>query len=479
VSSATFDTITARQVQADKLIAKEARVNSLIADVIRTASVSAGLLTTNATDSAVAIKLNPSTIEILNTTSTNPEVVVGIDNQGNATFSGQLQADSIRILKLQAAYAELKALTTLDASISGTLYANSINAQSILGLEDKISSTVQRAIDTATASGAITYTPPSSTLELINSLIADTDASTSAYIAALNQKSGRHVADTEVITPTAVLVNEFLSVQGLAQFNYGEFSTALSVNGNNQSLILTGNSISLANNNQLDTNNTLYIQPSGNGSLSLLGNRMILSDTGDVSINGNLYVSGSIYTADIQTETVTIGLTSLIGSTNATISAAFADAIATDSAALTLAPGISNRSRLLALYNNHGELVSEITASGSAMFKELTTQFVTIAAPKYATDSASPTATESATLSAQSKANATAGTATLPAGDTQVLVTNTQVAANTLIYLTPLSNTQNQVLYVKQKSDGLGFTVAVNQPLSTDIEFNYWIIKLE
>ncbi|MBI5151721.1 MAG: LamG domain-containing protein, partial [Candidatus Pacebacteria bacterium] len=486
VSSATFDIITARQVEADKLIAQEAQVNSLVADVIHTASVSAGLLTTNATDSAVALKLNATNIEIINTTSTHPEVVASFDNQGNASFSGEVVTKSVRAQKLQAALAEIESIKSLDAqisgnaTISGTLYADNINAQSIFGLDDKISSAVQHAMDTATASGAITYTPPASTLELINSLIADNDASTSAYIAALNMKSGSHVADTEVIAPTAVLVNEFLSVQGLANFNYAEFSTGLTVNGSNQALTVTGNSISLAstaNSNESLQSTTLYIQPSGSGSLSLLGNRMILSDSGDVSINGNLYVNGSIYTQDIQTESISIGLTSLIGSTDATVSAAFADAIVTDSAALTLAPGISNRSRLLALYNNRGELVSEITASGSAMFQSLTTKLVTIAAPKYATDSAN--ATESATLAIQAKANASAGTATIPAGTTEVLVTSTQVAPNTLIYLTPLSNTQNQVLYVKQKSDGLGFTVAVNQPLTTNIQFNYWIIKME
>ena len=46
-----------------------------------------------------------------------------------------------------------------------------------------------------------------------------------------------------------------------------------------------------------------------------------------------------------------------------------------------------------------------------------------------------------------------------------------------LIYLTPTSPTQNQVLYLKTKKAGDSFTVAIDQSIVTDIQFQYWIIN--
>jgi len=77
---------------------------------------------------------------------------------------------------------------------------------------------------------------------------------------------------------------------------------------------------------------------------------------------------------------------------------------------------------------------------------------------------------------ASSSANATAGTAILSAGETQIIILNTHITPTTLVYLTPLSDTNNQVLYVLSKTN-TEFTVAINQSISTNIEFNYWLIQ--
>ena len=84
-----------------------------------------------------------------------------------------------------------------------------------------------------------------------------------------------------------------------------------------------------------------------------------------------------------------------------------------------------------------------------------------------------------ATSSAALNSNATVGTATIITGETEVTINNSSIAANTLIYLTPLSNTYNQVIFVKSKTEGTGFAVAIPHAVTADISFNYWIIKTE
>jgi hypothetical protein len=415
------------------IVSDSVEADEVIADTVSSDTVQTNTLTSTLPNSDIRLKIEDDSIAIQNTTST-PTTVAEFDNQGNATFSGEITAVSARTQYLETVEADitkariLDAQITGDATVAGTLYADSIEADTILGLDGMVANRVQDAVNLATTSGAITYTPPASMTELIDSLLATNDATTSAYIAALNFRSGASVTDTEVITPTAVLVDEFLSVRGLADFTYAEFSVGLNI-GN--TLQLTANSISL-NGPSASESGTLYLQPSGNGSLNLLAGLLVLEDDGTVSINGDLYVNGSIYSNTIQTSSFI--------TTNAS-----------------------------------GSATATITASGSATFNQVAVKGITIASPT-ATDSA--TATESGTLT-QTNSNATAGTATLPAGETVVTIENTLVKDNTLIYLTPLSNTNNQVLYVSSKTSDTGFTVAINQTAPTDIEFTYWLIQVE
>jgi len=86
--------------------------------------------------------------------------------------------------------------------------------------------------------------------------------------------------------------------------------------------------------------------------------------------------------------------------------------------------------------------------------------------------------------------DATAGKAILPAGSTELTINSPHITTETLIYVTPIGDSQNQVLYVKskqtcQQSEGSDpscfpwFKVAINQPLPYNLEFNWWIIQLE
>ncbi|EKD52783.1 MAG: hypothetical protein ACD_61C00244G0007, partial [uncultured bacterium] len=84
---------------------------------------------------------------------------------------------------------------------------------------------------------------------------------------------------------------------------------------------------------------------------------------------------------------------------------------------------------------------------------------------------------QSSTVSAQINSNATIGTATIVTGSSEVVIGSNKVTDNTLIYVTPVSDTNNQVLYVKSKESGVGFTVAIPAPINSDIQFNYWLIQ--
>jgi hypothetical protein len=79
--------------------------------------------------------------------------------------------------------------------------------------------------------------------------------------------------------------------------------------------------------------------------------------------------------------------------------------------------------------------------------------------------------------SGSAQLDSTAGTAILPTGATAISITNSLVTPHSLIYVTPITSTKNQVIYVKEKIERIGFTVGLDIPITTDITFNWWIIN--
>ena len=183
------------------------------------------------------------------------------------------------------------------------------------------------------------------------------------------------------------------------------------------------------------TNTTLLVQPSGTGTVDILNHKLIIADNGEVTINGNLSVTGRITASE------------------ATVS---------------------------------GSLFANLINANEIKTKKLTTDEIAVA-----TDSASaPIIAESgfaalATSSAQVSSNATAGIATLPAGKTELVINNSKITPNSIVYLTPAGSTKNQVVYLKSKfisptptpDANSNFTIAIDQPLATDINVNWWIIN--
>jgi len=79
-----------------------------------------------------------------------------------------------------------------------------------------------------------------------------------------------------------------------------------------------------------------------------------------------------------------------------------------------------------------------------------------------------------------------AGQAVLEAGATEVTIMSDKLEENSMIYVTPMNSTNNQVLYVKNKltdspftpENEAQFTVAIDYALGHNVVFNWWIIQL-
>gem|GEM_PF-2301679 len=205
----------------------------------------------------------------------------------------------------------------------------------------------------------------------------------------------------------------------------------------------TAGEVSIAS-NYIETSNTaLFIQPSNTGSVHIMGETLVIADTGEVKINGNLTVTGSVFANlleanEIKTQKLTAAE---INSDKINIS--------TDLSAIASA---SAESGMIIADNNNINI---------------------------------------ATNSAQINSNATAGTATLPTGKTELIISTTKLTANSMVYLTPIGSTNNQVVFVKSKYtcdknnpelvEGSvcknSFTIALDNPLTQDIQVNWWIIN--
>lgn len=189
-------------------------------------------------------------------------------------------------------------------------------------------------------------------------------------------------------------------------------------------LVLSSNSV-----NSLST--PLQIQSLALAPIEMMAGKVRIETNGDVSIDGNLYVAGKI-----------------------------------ESSGLTLKD--SGFGKLLGIQDSEGNQVASIDASGSATFSSLTTESLVIAG--------SQEATPSAVTNGEIVTNATAGKGLIPAGISEIVIRNIHISDYTLIYVTPMSTTQNKVLYVKSKGQGF-FAVGFTDPLEIDVDFNWWVIQ--
>jgi hypothetical protein len=453
------------------------------------------------TDNTVQIQLNDEEGSELQIIDENLQPVARIDRQGNATFSGTVTAESSLLGELIAD----------EASISGELTAGSIDASSarITQLEARMADVenikaITAEFTTATVSGTLFAntihdfdTRVNTALEessLLNTLLSqvnnDSNTNDTQDVYSSVEMAGYEVTssneydiafedlgiadDAFVISPTALFVDEYLRVNNNA-FIAGSLGVA--------DQIIVGDGLAIRSGvieYYSETSNLLEIQPLG-GSISLVAGLMTLDENGLVQINGDVFIAGNLAVEG-----------SLLADKlqPADFENPFQIKLATQSATLD-EDGNEIDPEFLATQS--GEVAgvateSAITKSRFEIVDELGVPVATISAEGRASfrNGISIDPDETATQSGNIVySNSTAGVATIPTGSSEVEIFSDKITENSLIYVTPLGATNNQVIYVKGKvgqdpdSEIINGMVRVGfQTLSiTDVEFNWWIVN--
>jgi len=274
----------------------------------------------------------------------------------------------------------------------------------------------------------------------------------SEWSTAIASSSGQLALDTNPSLPEELVIAAQLTIQG---------KTTLEEALINQHLIVAN--ISLNQNAISSLADVLYLQPSGVGKIDLLAGTLTIEDDGRVTINGNLAVKGSITAQEYRGEKGNLAFNleaqpskSKTEANNSNEKSGFGK---------LLVKGIEGKPVVTI------DAEGNITASGRATFAK-----INIATSSAELIVASSSLGSLATTSAQLKTNATAGEGVIPAGKTEVVILSQQLTPTSLVYITPTTDTENQVLFVKEKSSS-HFTVAIRQALEHEIKFNWWIIN--
>jgi hypothetical protein len=318
-----------------------------------------------------------------------------------------------------------------DSTISGTLSAKTGQFETLeverirVDQVDGLSTTLTQSASTAAQ-------------EFMNTLLARyeqeipgmTATSSASLLESIETEIAVSSLTADYIGVTSLAVGEFLQVSGPI------LTRDIFVEGS-----LVANSIS-------SDSQTLFIQPMGTGSINFLAGILTLDASGNAILNGNLTITGRLAANELSADEATV------------------------SGNLNLLSSGGSFGKLLSIFDENGNVVASVDASGSATFNQVDAKNLTLENLIIASSSESQTASSSASTGS----NASIGSASLAAGQTELTIQNAAVRESTLIYITPTSNTSNQVLYVQTKLEG-SFSIAINQPVASDISFNYWLVQ--
>lgn len=207
---------------------------------------------------------------------------------------------------------------------------------------------------------------------------------------------------------------EGLIALGPASLTDVSIANTLSIGENRNGLILADNSISVLG-------GTLELQPFRQGGISFLSGLFTIDQEGNVRVEGNTQFKKDV-----------------------TVKGTFAIQNASGSAVLSM--------------NHLGDLIS----SGSATINKLN---FNLAEPAIAVSESEVIATGSA------------GIATVSAQQSQLTIKNANVTDKSLIYVTPLGNTDNLVLFILRQIPGVSFSIGISEPAAQPIPFNWMIIN--
>jgi hypothetical protein len=376
----------------------------------------------------------------------------------DASISGTLTAgnltieNSARIAMLEAKTAELENIKAQTAEITTATVSGTLYADNIYNFEEKIAQTLQQPSIMSLITGS--YQPPAITNP--NGVAqqlqqAGYNPSNPDFLVA--SEADFTIEEDDVILGSAALfVEKYLDVNGIAYI-----SETLGVG--EKIMIGSGMTISdgaIAYAPAGVANPTLALQPSGQGTLDLLAGLMRL-ENGKVTIDGDLHVAG-------KTTTDTL-LTNLVQPQD------FGSPFQVQVAGISTENNQVTKSRF-EIVNELGSPVATISAEGKASFAGGVTVGDVVLGPQ-ATPSASPTS------------NQASGRSTIPAGSNEITIHTDKIVGTSLITVTPLGSTQNQVIFVKSQTaenpntpENEGqFVVGFDQAVTGDVMFNWLVVN--
>ena len=232
-----------------------------------------------------------------------------------------------------------------------------------------------------------------------------------------------------------------------------------------------GGTLSLADNAINTLSDPLYLQSLGLGGIDILAGKIVIDSSGNLTVEGDVTIKGRL----------AANIISPLSENDLVIDLAQIP-VTTNEFSLEI-PNESTQSAFgnLLIKGFEGKTVASIDASGSAHFASLGIEADYNATQSGTIIAASDNGQATGNYTPAFKTNATAGVALLPANENEIMIYNSKITDQSLIYITPLTNTSNKVIYVKAKhantaNDGW-FKVAIDVPINQDIQFNWWIIN--
>ena len=211
-------------------------------------------------------------------------------------------------------------------------------------------------------------------------------------------------------------------------------SGQLSINSN---LILAENSINVLGSD-------LEIQSVRQGGVSLMGGFVYIDTDGNLKVGGNAEFAKDITVKGI----IFANIISPIPDSD-------------------LIVDINAENKSFIIKNKDNPVVSvtgdgNLTASGSGTFGKLNLSLIKPAL---------------AVSETEAVATGAAGVATISAYQKELTIKNSLITKDSLIYVTPRTDTKNIVIYLLRQVPGISFTVGVNTPSGYNIPFNFLIIN--
>ncbi|MCX8009389.1 MAG: tail fiber domain-containing protein, partial [Patescibacteria group bacterium] len=196
---------------------------------------------------------------------------------------------------------------------------------------------------------------------------------------------------------------------------------------------------------------TLYIEPQRLSALNMLNGLLVLNPSGVVQVSGNMIIDGILNLTTILPKEKELIIDLSNNNKNSP-----------EEGSSFIVRTQKNPDTLKITSNGIITIGTDIISSGSATIEKIN-------------------------IKSQKAEHASVGKSMIPQGQKSVTIQTTALTKDSLIHITPLSSTKNNVVYVEslsidetcteQNACTHSFTVAIDTPIDQSIPFNWWIIN--